>query len=175
MRFLPLGRTLFYQLLRRYLVILTPLALGVKVFGAVPFFTAAWRRISRPTNEIFQHPLTGEACADLSLPLAPWTSAREVQSQVQALTTDDTRIDPALPQEKLSPLQAVLTSWFLDRQAMLQTSQLTKIWRYSIEWKQLSFAHPRPHGYVKMRRARGIKRRRAKQIVAQTHRRFWFF
>lgn len=56
-----------FKHMRRYLVTLDPTDVDVELRGVLPRFRACWRVLTRASNEVFYHPLTGELVYDLGL------------------------------------------------------------------------------------------------------------
>ena len=149
---------------RSYLLLypFAPLALSVK--GAVASFGPLWRGLNAPAKQVFLSPLTRSYIWDV--PPQPKAAgggagAREALLEVFA----DLGRGGGTPPRGLE----------LDLAAHLVgvAPQPRGLARYALTWRQVIFlptAIPRPR---RAKRARGIKKRQAKRLVAQAGRRFW--
>lgn len=118
------------------------------------------------SGEIFPHPLTDAVVFDISV----------------KLTNGGFNLAPALeagsylmengPADLPSGEHAALTSFFLTKLSKGARPSST-LKRYSLEWAYCEVCLRNPHGIVRTRRRRSIKKRLAKRLTSLAQRRFW--
>jgi hypothetical protein len=150
--------------LRSYLLVypFAPLTLCVK--GAVSAFGPLWRGLNGPTKQIFASPLTRTLVWDV--PPQPQALGGRVGAReaLLALFADLGRGGAHPPRGVELDVAAHLVG---------VGAKARGVARYSLTWRQVLFlptAISRPR---RAKRARGIRKRLAKRLVAATGRRFW--
>jgi len=149
---------------RAYLLLYPFAPLCLKVKGAVAAFGPLWRGLNAPTKQIFQSPLTRTLVWDVP----PQPQARGgllgAREALLALFADLGRGEARPPRGLELDVAAHLVG---------VGPRARGVARYALTWRQVIFlptALPRPR---RAKRARGIKKRLAKRLVALAGRRFW--
>jgi hypothetical protein len=156
--------TFLTMAVRSYLLLypFAPVALSVK--GAVASFGPLWRGLNSPSKQIFLSPLTRSYIWDVPPQPKAGGGGRGAREALLTLFADLGR-GAGTPPRGLE----------LDMAAHLVGvgPRARGVARYALTWRQVIFlptAIPRPR---RAKRARGIKKRQAKRLVALAGRRFW--
>ena len=156
--------TFLTMAVRSYLLLypFAPLALGAK--GAISAFGPLWRGLNAPSKQVFMSPLTRSYVWDVPPQPKAVGGPRGAREALLALFADLGRGAGTPPRGLELDMAAHLVGVGARAQGLA---------RYSLTWRQVVFlptAIPRPR---RAKRARGIKKRQAKRLVALAGRRFW--
>lgn len=156
--------------MRRYLIVLAPGWLDLRLHGILPRLRSCWRALTRPTGELFAHPLTEELEADIGLTGAAARRVGSPEAWVEATLADVSVISEVGDEGLESGLAQLRTSLLSELQTRF--SRRAGWRRFSVLWARVLVYQTNPHSYLKKRRARSIKRRQTKRLVRQTQYRF---
>lgn len=166
-RHASIARILLTQALRRALILVANLPLCLTIQGVFPNFVSFWSRLNRPSEEVFAHPLSEVPVFDLS--------ARVLENQTLALDAAlgaASYLDYPGPESLSLSDKAALLAFFSEKNvATGRKARVLK--RYSFEWAACEISLHTPHGWVRTRRRRSIKKRLAKRLTKLAMRRFW--
>lgn len=141
------------------------------MFGIFPRLRSAWRTLTRPSMELYAHPLTEEVVADLGARRHQIKKAGGVEQWLGLVAEEVNWLDlptGASVESLIFQLQKDLAPHITSR---LQTHNSWQ--RYTLEWGKIFILKSHPHSFYRHKRARSIKRRQTKKLIKRTKYRFW--
>lgn len=159
-----------FRHVRRYLLVLSPTSLDLRIRGIFPRLRSCWRALTSATGELFAHPHTAALLADIELTALAIQRAGTLETCLTSLLDRVNWVGEA----RAAALDEGLDQLRLELLAELSSrAHLRAGWRrFQLSWARVFVLHSHVHGYVKHRRARSIKRRQTKRLVRQTMFRF---
>lgn len=119
-----------FKHVRRYLLALGSLQLGLRLYGGIPKLRSYWRALTRPAAEFYRHPLTDELVADIEVTPADAKKHGSAHAAVRFLATEFDLTDG-----DTSPAMATSAEAFYceQRRALLRTLKTQAAWaRYRL-------------------------------------------
>lgn len=158
-----------FRHMRRYLLVLEVRAPALRFLGAIPRLRAHWRALTRPTAEIFSHPLTGKLLLDVQVSRQQVRKLGTVEACLDAVLDESNWIEPTSARSDETSSQR---EWCLiEARARLKQQAIWQ--RYALTWGSARVYRGQPHSFYRQRKARSIKRRQVKKLVRATQHRFW--
>ena len=158
-----------FRHMRRYLLVLEARRPELRFLGAIPRLRTYWRALSRPTAEVFSHPVTGELLLDVQVTRQQSRKLGTIEACLDAVLEDSNWVEPALAHE--SELSALREQCLVEARTRLKHQAVWQ--RYTLTWGSAWVYRGQPHSFYRQRKARSIKRRQVKKLVRATQHRFW--
>lgn len=171
-RYSSIAQILFAQTLRRSLILMRNFRHNLLLKGSIPGFGPLWRRVNSANNEYYLDFYTNSWVYDISvINLKPGVE-RDFAFQVKnALSTASTLAEDGQTPEPLLTAVEKNSQFFLVQNA--KTPNVKRLYRYSFEWAAFLVVLKNPHGFIKAKKVRSIKKRLVKKMVSTAQRRLW--
>lgn len=171
-RYSSIAQILFAQALRRSLLLMRNFKHHIFLKGTIPGFGPLWRRVNAANNEYYLDFYTNTWIYDISVTNSRQRTLKSFTAQVKnSITTAAALIEEDQTPEPLDEIVANTAQFFLNQSNNLPSAK--RLYRYSFEWASLLVVLKNPHGYVKKKKIRSIKKRLVKKIVSTAQRRVW--
>lgn len=167
-----IAQILFAQTLRRALILLHGLSHTLYLKGVISNFGPIWRRVNTPSHEYYPAFFDNSWVYDIGLKLPKFRTENNITQQLKnVLTTATTVIGNTAQTKDINDAVGDNLKFFLQKSSDLPAHKT--LYRYSFTWLSLACSLQNPHGFVKKKKARSIKKRLAKKLTSNTLRRFW--
>jgi hypothetical protein len=167
----PLAQLLACHFMRRYLIQLFSLRFELWVSGGIGLFSAFWRNLTTPADEVYWNPLTSSWVFDIKVPQAESAAFQQAPSLESWAELVGWRL--------LTPGAVHLDAWASLKAYLTPPAKNPGVapsrWlvRYSFTWESVFFKPAQAFGLVRTPKARRLPRRQAKRLVKQAQTRFW--
>jgi hypothetical protein len=159
-----------FRHIRRYLLVLEAGVVGLRLVGALPRLRVCWQALTRPTMELFNHPLTGELLLDIRITRQQLKKLGSVQACFDLACEPSNWIESERVGVSAQQLRALKDQCVTAAERRLRSAVAWQ--RYWLTWGRAWVFHGVPHSVHRQRRARSIKRRHVKRLVKATQYRF---
>lgn len=173
LRHASISQVLTARAIRRFLIVFGQINWSLYLRGVVPGFLFFWKIINSAASELYKNPINEDWIVDIGLQNnLQKHSKKKLNNQLQtAITMAATLEEPENIKEKEFNLAIKETEEFFTNLFLKKLPR--NITRYKFFWKEVYIVAKVPHGLVKKKKARSIKKRLAKRLTATAKRRFW--
>lgn len=167
----PLAQLLTCHFVRRYLVSLAKLNFELWVKGGVGLFSAAWRHLISPVDEVYWNPLSQSWVFDTKVLKSDFGSLLNTPTAEVWADLAGWRIVSNAPVASFAWESFKLSLGKINESSRSHTGQW--LYRYNFSWGLIFFQPVRSFGAVKAPKMRRLPRRQTKRLVKQAQTRFW--